>query len=111
MREIYGNEGTLAAVASVVDVAKKHDITGHEAALRWVLYHSAIDATRGDAMIVGASTTQQLENTLLACKKGPLPQGVVDGMEEVWRQSIPTAPSYSPWASKDDDSEDVRVTW
>lgn len=61
-----------------------HGISGHAAALRWTVYHSAIDYTLGDAVIIGASTLEQLTQNLDIIEDGPLPQGVADAMGAVY---------------------------
>ena len=46
------------------DVATKHGINGHEAALRWTVYHSSLSSEAGDAVIIGASSVEQLKSNL-----------------------------------------------
>ena len=72
-------------------------MTGHELALRWVVHHSAIDASLGDAVILGASKPAQLEDSLRICEKGPLPDELVKAMDDVWAAAKAEGPSYSPW--------------
>ena len=89
---LYLKEELLAAARRVRDEAQKHGITGHAAALRWVLHHSALSAKDGDAMIIGASSLRHLEENLEICKAGPLPDEVVKVIEEVWQSAKPFAP-------------------
>ena len=57
MREFYGKAGQQAAIARARALAEHHGIaSGHEVALRWVQHHSALDAAKGDAMVVAALT-------------------------------------------------------
>lgn len=72
----------------------KHDFYTHEAALRWCLHHSALKKDLGDGIIVGASSSQQLEANLKACEARPLPDEVVKVIEEIW----PLAEPVAPWA-------------
>ncbi|KAK0718655.1 NADP-dependent oxidoreductase domain-containing protein [Lasiosphaeria miniovina] len=53
-----------------------------EASLRWIYHHSALGA--GDAVILGASKTSQLEQNLESVSKGPLPDFVVAAIDEMW---------------------------
>ncbi|MCJ1285984.1 hypothetical protein MMC26_005326 [Xylographa opegraphella] len=89
---LYLKEELLAAARRVQDEAQKQGLTGQAAALRWVLHHSALSAKHGDAMIVGASSMRQLEENLEICKEGPLPDGVVKVIEDVWQSAKPFAP-------------------
>lgn len=65
-----------------------------EAVYRWMAYHSALDNTRGDAVIIGASRISQLEQNLLAVEKGVLPDAVVRAFEEAWAVSKSDSPEY-----------------
>ena len=43
-----------------------------EAALRWILNHSALDGSRGDSVILGASKVEQVHNSYIhvfRCRK------------------------------------------
>ncbi|CAK7210712.1 hypothetical protein SBRCBS47491_000869 [Sporothrix bragantina] len=80
---LYKKPTIEAAVENVRAAAKKHGIPGHDAALRWVVYHSQLSAEHGDAVIVGASGVEQLRKNLDAIDAGPLPQDVVDAVNAV----------------------------
>ena len=100
-RNTYGSSDALTnAIAHVQEVAAKNGLNGHEVALRWVMHHSALDAEKGDAMIVGASSPKQLDETLKACAAGPLPEEVAAAVNGVWANAKATAPEYSPFLSK-----------
>lgn len=96
-REFYGAPKQQAAVAQVQELARREGISGHEVALRWVQYHSALDAALGDAMVIAASSATQLEDTLVGLEKGPLPEDVVAAIEQAWEEAKETAPDYSPF--------------
>lgn len=64
--------------------AKKYGISRHAAALRWTTWHSKLDAAGGDAVIIGASTTEQLAENLDILEQGPLPKGLVEIMDKLW---------------------------
>lgn len=89
---MYGKEKLTAAVSRVIEVASKHGLEGHAVALRWVLHHSQLRADKGDAMIITASSAEQLEKTLTACEAGPLPEEVAQVVDEVWESAKDTAP-------------------
>jgi aflatoxin B1 aldehyde reductase len=52
-----------------------------EAAVRWTQHHSAVDASQGDAILIGVSRIAQLEPIMRASKQGPLPAEVVEAFE------------------------------
>ena len=53
-------------------------------------YHSAL--TEEDGIILGASKVEQLEETVKGLEKGPLPEGVVERIEGVWKYVEEDAP-------------------
>lgn len=66
-----------------------------ETALRWVVHHSALNITDGnDGVIIGVSNIDQLDQNLKDCEKGPLPQEVLDALDEAWKVSLPDTPNY-----------------
>lgn len=69
-------------------------MSGHEVALRWVAYHSQLSYEHGDALILGASSTDQLIQNFVIIEAGPLPEAVVEVIEGVWPTVKPFAPSY-----------------
>ena len=102
VRKIYhSSDGLTNAIAHVQQVAETYNLTGHEVALRWVRYHSALKPELGDAMIVGASSSSQLESTMKGLNAGPLPEAVAKAVDEVWESARDTAPDYSAWAQGD----------
>ncbi|KAI3391937.1 hypothetical protein diail_6607 [Diaporthe ilicicola] len=86
--EVYSklyNKPELEDVFQRVSVAgHKHGISGHAAALRWTSFHSILDQKLGDAIILGASTVDQLKQNLDILEEGPLPQEVADSIEGVY---------------------------
>lgn len=80
---MYQRPKIEAAVERVRTVAKEHNVPTHDASLRWTVYHSALSAEHGDAVIVGASNLEQLKKNLDAIEAGPLPQAVVDAVNAV----------------------------
>ncbi|ERS95674.1 uncharacterized protein SPSK_00149 [Sporothrix schenckii 1099-18] len=82
-REMYDRPTIAAAVDRARAVAKEHGIPGHDASLRWTVYHSQLSGAHGDAVIVGAATVEQLKKSLDAIDAGPLPQAVVDAVNAI----------------------------
>ena len=60
---------TIVKLRSLCD---EHGVTMPEAALRWIMYHSALKAA--DGVIVGASRVSQVTSAMEQIRKGPLPE-------------------------------------
>ena len=65
-----------------------------EAAFRWIYNHSALDAEKGDAVIIGSSRLAQLEMNLELAGKGPLAQPIVDFFDQWWKNTKHLCPNY-----------------
>lgn len=68
-------------------VASKHGITGHAAALRWSAYHGVLDGSRGDSIVLGTSSVEQLEQNLESIEQGPLPDEVAAALDGVFAET------------------------
>ncbi|KAL7930249.1 NADP-dependent oxidoreductase domain-containing protein [Trichoderma chlorosporum] len=73
-----------AATGHALAVAGKHGISGHSAALRWTVNHSALKAKYGDSVIIGASNLDQLSSNLDVIEQGPLPDDVVEAINAIY---------------------------
>lgn len=82
----YSKPKIAIAADKTTEVAAKHGINGHAAALRWTTYHSILDREKGDAVIIGASSTAQLATNMNIIDQGPLPQELVDVLDGVYGQ-------------------------
>ncbi|KEF57543.1 uncharacterized protein A1O9_05460 [Exophiala aquamarina CBS 119918] len=87
MRAAYGVDAVRRAAERVKAVAAEKGIkSAHEVAVRWVVWHSMLDAAYGDKVIVGAGSVQQLRETLDGVERGPLEPDVVEVVERVWAE-------------------------
>lgn len=95
-RNRYFKNATFAALAHIEPVVEKHNLTMLETALRWCRHHSALKmAPEGnDGIIIGVSSQQQLEGNLKDIEKGPLPQEVVEALDEAWKIAKRDTPNY-----------------
>jgi aflatoxin B1 aldehyde reductase len=94
-RERYFREGTFEALRLIEPVAQKYGLTLIEIALRWVHHHSALKITDGnDGIIIGVSSLDQLKSNLKDLEKGPLPEEVVEVLDEAWLVSQTTMGHY-----------------
>ena len=65
-----------------------------EAAYRWMAYHSCLDASMGDGILLGASRIEQMTQNMAALEKGKLPQSILDAMDAAWEIAKPDSPAY-----------------
>jgi aryl-alcohol dehydrogenase-like predicted oxidoreductase len=90
----YHKPAIFTASQKIQDAAKAHNLSGHAVALRWCIHHSALSGEHGDAIIVGASSVDQLKENLEVCDAGPLPEEVVQTIDGIW----PEVRDVAPWA-------------
>lgn len=90
----YSKPKIATAADNATEVAAKHGINGHAAALRWTTYHGVLDRAKGDAVIIGASSVAQLATNLDIIDQGPLPQELVEVLDGVYGQLGDEAISY-----------------
>ncbi|KIW72816.1 hypothetical protein PV04_00986 [Phialophora macrospora] len=83
---LYVQPGITAAPEKALAIASKHGIGGHAAALRWTAFHSQLDPKYDDAVIIGASTQEQLTSNLEIIKAGPLPLDVVEALDGLYKE-------------------------
>ena len=60
------------------------------ASLRWLAYHSQLAGD--DAIILGASKVEQVDDSAAEIAKGPLKEVIVRQFEELWQNSKDVAP-------------------
>jgi aflatoxin B1 aldehyde reductase len=97
-RALYFNEATFQAVDTIRRAATTHGLSMAEVALRWCVHHSALrPAHKGgnDGIVIGVSSIEQMEQNIADIRKGPLPEDVVEALEEAWR--VARGSSQEPW--------------
>lgn len=82
---LYGRPELEEVYQKVAAAGQKHNISGHAAALRWTAYHSALDFSLGDAIILGGSKVEQIQQNLDIIEAGPLPEEVAQAIGEVYQ--------------------------
>ncbi len=82
--EMYKKPAYLDLLDKWEKIAEEVGCTKAELAYRWVAYHSALEADKGDGVIVGASSLKQLEATFEGLEKGPLPGDAAKKIEGLW---------------------------
>ncbi|MCJ1474407.1 Aflatoxin B1 aldehyde reductase member 2 [Lambiella insularis] len=95
-RKRYFRDATFDALRLIEPVAQKHNLTLLEVALRWCVHHSALEMKNGgkDGVIIGVSSLDQLKSNLTDLEKGPLPEDVVEALDDAWLVTKPTTPNY-----------------
>lgn len=84
-RDRYFQDWTFDALRIVESAVSKHNLTLIETALRWCVHHSKLKVKDGnDGIIIGVSSLSQLEGNLRDVEKGPLPDEVVQALDEAW---------------------------
>jgi len=91
-RARYLGAAQLQTLESIKAVADRHGLRMTEIALRWCQHHSVL--TPQDGVILGATSTEQIKQNCEDSEKGPLPQDVLDVLDEAWVQVAATGPTY-----------------
>ena len=80
-RGINDTPTTRQAVKRIDEAAEQYGVSQLSACLRWLAYHSQLNSS--DAIVLGASSWRDLEERVEELAKGPLPDGLVNTMDEV----------------------------
>ena len=76
------------------EVCEKEGISIVEATYRWMAFHSMLNETRGDGLIMGFSKFSQLQQNIEAIKQGVLPESIVSAFSKAWELCRFDAPEY-----------------
>lgn len=79
---MYVNDLSLDIHEKLSGSCQEAGLSLKEATLRWIMHHSTLG--QEDGVILGASSTEQMEENINACEGGQLPESVVDAFEEAW---------------------------
>jgi aflatoxin B1 aldehyde reductase len=93
-RARYWNDSYFGALDIVRPVAEKHGLTLAETALRWMTHHSMLGREYPDAILIGASSTKHIEQNLKDLEKGPLPDDVLEALDQAWERVKPLCGKY-----------------
>lgn len=81
-RKLYDKQVMHSAIEKLQNVVQSHGITTVAASLRWLAFHSMLG--KDDGIILGASKVAHIQGNAKDIKKGPLPEGVVKALEQIW---------------------------
>ncbi|KAH8888065.1 aflatoxin B1 aldehyde reductase member 2 [Thozetella sp. PMI_491] len=91
---LYLKPSIITATDIALEVASRYGIGGHAAALRWTVHHSVLSKEHGDSVILGASSSQQLDANIAMVEQGPLPDEVVAALEGVYEEVKDAVPYH-----------------
>jgi aflatoxin B1 aldehyde reductase len=81
---MYDKPEMHAAITDLQDTIEPLRISGSQACLRWIYYHSMLGD--GDGVILGASNISQIVQNVDDVSKGPLPVEVVQRIDILWEK-------------------------
>ncbi|KAK5174479.1 uncharacterized protein LTR77_001559 [Saxophila tyrrhenica] len=90
--KLYNRPAYLEALGQWEKVANEEGVSPAELAYRWVTYNSPLKKENGDAIIFGASSTDQVKKTLGYIQSGPLSEKALKGVDGVWKTIEHEAP-------------------
>ncbi|KAL0490728.1 aflatoxin B1 aldehyde reductase [Acrasis kona] len=89
---MYINDTFLNALELFQKICQDEKIKPAQAAFRWLHHHSKLQ--QGDAIILGASTIEQLKENVVDSIGSTLSDKVLKGFEEMWNSVADKAPNY-----------------
>ncbi len=99
-RERYWKDDYFEAIEVLKKSCSDYGIKPSEAALRWIKFHSNINNSDDNGLILGASTIIQLKVNVEALSKGPLPPEVITSLDNAWNIVGSECPNYFKFFQK-----------
>lgn len=90
----YWQQSYFDAVNMLISECENEGIKLVDAAYRWLLFHSALDGDKNDAIIIGASKLSQLKSNLASRTHGQLSDNLVRAFDRAWETTQDDAPEY-----------------
>ncbi|TGO38510.1 hypothetical protein BHYA_0073g00190 [Botrytis hyacinthi] len=81
-QNLYGAPKLQQAMKDLENILAPLGISGREASLRWIYYHSRLGD--GDGIILGASKISQIRENVKSISAGPLSEEEVQKIEGIW---------------------------
>ena len=82
VQKLFGAEDLHSAMKKFTAGVESHGMTPNEAAVRWIMHHSALRDE--DGIVIGASKIDQVRETVSMIQKGPLPREILEMTEDLW---------------------------
>lgn len=83
--DIYLSDEKVKGLEELTGMCEEQGLGVMEATMRWFMHHSPLG--EGDAVVLGASTSKQIEGSLAACGGGPLPEKLVVCFDQLWEKT------------------------
>ncbi|KAM0254933.1 hypothetical protein ACHAQJ_006307 [Trichoderma viride] len=83
-RDLFYKPSYMKMLGEFGTLSEKSGVSRAGLAYRWVRHHSILKNQKGDEMIIGAATSDQLANTMEELEGGPLEPWIVQRIEELW---------------------------
>lgn len=83
---LYNKRQLVGALDTWGAAADQAQCTRAALAYRWLKHHSMLHPKHGDAILMGASTVEQVAQTLQCLDDGPLPAEVVQVIDKIWER-------------------------
>ncbi len=97
----YWKQSYFDVIKQWVQVCEQHGISPPGAAIRWLRHHSDLTATdtenggkQDHGVVLGASSINHLKQNLEAFNEGPLPDDIVNALDQGWEQIRPNCIKY-----------------
>ncbi|KAJ6516480.1 aldehyde reductase [Mycena sanguinolenta] len=92
---LYDKPSYYTALDMWAAAAKEAGYSSAELAYRWVAFDSVVDSKYGDAIIFGARSYTQIEETISWLKKGSVGAAAKAKIDEIWKVIEHDAPHHS----------------
>lgn len=83
-RDMYMKPAYLEALEKWEETAAQEGVSRAELAYRWVAANSPLKREYGDAIIVGASSVRQVDETIRGIRKGGVSEQACGKIDEIW---------------------------
>lgn len=94
-RQRYWSDAYLAAMRTLREKCRQAEVSPIDAALRWLVHHSALEGDHGDGIILGASSVRHLQANLESVHSGLLPEALVGAMDEAGEATRASWPGFA----------------
>lgn len=81
--KLFVKDSFLDALGKWEHIAANEAVSKAEMAYRWIAYNSVLKPELGDGLVIGASSPEQLDQTLGFLDKGPLSEKAVKAIDEL----------------------------
>eukprot|EP00736_Rhodelphis_marinus_P009113 Rmarinus@m.18391 len=93
-RARFWNRNIFDCVEDLRTACQEAEISLVDASYRWLVHHSLLNAQRGDAVILGGSSIEQIKTNIQAMQGDPLPDTILQIFDNGWDMFASHSPSY-----------------